>query len=334
MTLRHRRHRIIYIPADDRPVSTYWPRLFGRMIDWETLLPPAELLGWFTDPGKPEEIIAWALDAAREPVDAAVVSLDMLAYGGWLAGQGPWTRTQLAQRRMSALAQLREAIGDAPILGFGAILGLGAWTRSDRLRQYTDSLREYSVLAAEAGGEAEAETRARLHQIESSIPAAVLGEYLAIRGRNHEINRRSIEELAKGNLDYLILAQSDAAEAGLHREEQEDLLRLAAELGVSDRLSICSGGPEQGLVLMARAVHRHMNKIPRVAVLYSTGEGASRTGEGDDRPLREQVAATAANIGGEMADEGADITAVINCPLPVARDVVYHIPAYDSRKAA
>ncbi|MBC7287588.1 MAG: DUF4127 family protein, partial [Armatimonadetes bacterium] len=52
------------------------------------------------------------------------------------------------------------------------------------------------------------------------------------------------------------------------------------------------------------------------------------------RPLREQVAATAANIGGEMADEGADITAVINCPLPVARDVVYHIPAYDSRKAA
>ena len=112
MTLRHRPHRVLYVPLDDRPYNARVPRLLAQMVDYEIIMPPAEMLGCFRAPGQPEEIADWLRGHVDPALDCLVLSLDMLAFGGLWASRCPTTRTQLAQQRMEILAELRQAIAE------------------------------------------------------------------------------------------------------------------------------------------------------------------------------------------------------------------------------
>jgi len=332
MSIRHRPHRILYLPADDRPCSTQWPRLLCRMVDWDLVTPPTNLLGWFNEPAKPDEIAAWLLETARQPFDGAVLSLDMLVYGGMRAAASSGTRTALAHRRLEVLGPLRETMGSAPICGFTSILGLTANTRSDEAARYVHALRDYSILAGRAratGASASDELRA----LEATLPPSVIGEYMAIRGRNHEINRRALEETSRGRLDFLIFAQDEAAQEGMHRDEQADLRAAAERLGATDRVVICNAGPEIAMLLIARLIHEHMGKVPEVRPIYCNEFAANRIPFGEDRPLAEQVAIMTSIMGGRLIQEGeADLVAIINCPLTASRETVSHEPYHDERR--
>lgn len=320
------------MPADDRPCSTQWPRLLCRMVDWDLVTPPANLLGWFNEPGKPDELAAWLLDAAHQPFDGAVISLDMLAYGGMRAAAASGTRTALAHRRLEILAPLREAMGAVPICGFASILGLTAMTRSDEAARYGHVLRDYSVLAgrARATGAAASE---ELRALEATLPPSVIGEYVAIRGRNHEINRRALEETSRGRLDFLVFVQDEAALEGIHRDEQADLRAAAERLGATDRTIICNAGPEIAMLLIARLIHEHMGKVPEVRPIYSNEFAATRIPSGEDRPLAEQVATMTSLMGGRLIRDGeADLVPIINCPLTASRETVSHEPYHDERR--
>ena len=78
MSLRHRAHRIIYVPLDDRPCNARFPGLLARMVDFELVMPPLELLGEARQEGEPDAIARWLLEP-HEQVDCAILSLDMLA---------------------------------------------------------------------------------------------------------------------------------------------------------------------------------------------------------------------------------------------------------------
>jgi hypothetical protein len=335
MTIRHRPHRILFLPADDRPCSLTWPRLACRMVDWDLAMPPPNMLGWFNEAGKADDLATWAIDGAKEPLDGAVISIDMLAYGGSQSGRGPTTRTALAQQRLDSLAGLREALGAAPICGFSTILGFDVTPRSDDSARFGRQLREYSILAARAddpGGEGATE---RLRELEASLPPAVIGEYLAIRARNHEINRRALEELAGRNLDLLVLVQDTAGLEGLHREEQAELLSLARSLEVEDRVLLCNAGAEIGMLLIARLIHDHMGKVPTVSVVYHGGETCSQPAPGEDRSVAEQFATMTAIMGARIvSDPDADITALVNCPIDVGGGGLAVDTAYDERRSA
>lgn len=302
------------------------------MVDWDLVTPPTNLLGWFNEPGKPDELAAWLLDTARQPFDGAVLSLDMLAYGGMKAAATSGTRTALAQRRLEILAPLREAMGAAPICGFASVLGLTAMTRSDEAARYSHVLRDYSVLAgrARATGAAASE---ELRALEATLPPSVIGEYVAIRGRNHEINRRALEEASRGRLDLLVFAQDEAAQEGIHRDEQADLRAAAERLGATDRTVICNAGSEIAMLLIARLIHEHMGKVPKVRPVYSNEFAANRIPPGEDRPLAEQVAVMTSIMGGRLIHDGeADLVPIINCPLIASRETVSHEPYHDERR--
>lgn len=334
MSLRHRPHRILYVPADSRPSSVQWPRLLCRMVDWELIMPPVQLLGWFAEPGNPEEIMGWASEAAQGPFDGVVISLDMLAYGGLEASLRPYTRTELALRRLDFLAQLRRLVGSVPMLGFASIPGLTAHTRSDDIGRYLDALAEYAAAGewlecSQTDGPAECTAES---EAAGAPPAAVVGEYLAIRRRDEEVNHRAIEEVCRGNLDYLVLAQGPAAPQGVHRAEQQRLAHEASSRGVEAQVMITSGGSEMGMLLIARAIHAHMAKVPSARALWSVPEGAQRIPDSEDRTVARQFRETIEVLGGRVAtQDGTDLTVVVNCPLPADRHAVDLPPSHEQR---
>ena len=332
MTLRHRLHKIIYVPLDDRPYSVKHVRMLAEMVDYELTMPPLELLGRFTTPGQPEDIMDWLVAEAHGGADAAILSLDMLAYGGLVASRSPNVRTQLALQRLDLLSTLRQRAPEMQVLASNAIMRLSITATSDLGALHWNLLRRYSELVGlvdEFGKEAH---HRELEQVKRRIPGDLLGQYLACRERNHRVNLKAVELATSGVVDFLALTQEDAAPHGLHRPEQAELQTLINERGLQDRAIIYPGADETGATLLARFVHSHMQKVPRVYVLPSQASHMKNIAAFEDRPFSDTLAANVKVIGGQIVDspERADLVLAVNPPMRRERE--YY--AAEERRAA
>jgi len=320
--LRHRPHRVILVPLDDRPCSVKMPRLLARMVDYELVMPSLEVLGQFGTPGQPDHIAAWLLEQLGEPADCAILSLDMLAYGGLTASCTSGTRTQLALERLDILARIRAAAPSMPIFASSSIMRLSTTTSSDDTAQYWEALRRYAVTAGRAAEtNDDPQLAAELERLERGLPAAILGEYSAIRARNHEVNLRAIHEVADGNIDFLLLGQDEGGRHGLHIGEQTALVADLDRLGLRERTLICSGIDEATELLLARFIHKHMEKVPLIRVIYSNPDDADMIPAEENRPFAEAVGALVEAVGAKLTSdrETADLTLVVNTPAPQPR---------------
>ena len=278
MTLRHRLHRVIYVPLDDRPVNAGRPHLLAQMVDYELITPPRTLLGSYHTAGHPDELAEWLTAQVAEPhaADCLVLSLDMLVYGGLVASRVPGLSAEEAGKRLETLARLKKLAPGTPIYAS-------------------------SIILRELGGNDTGET----------------SQYQSLRHRNHQVNLWIIEELAAGNIDFLALPQDDGGPEGLHKTEQARLQERIDELGVSDRAMIYPGADEVGMTLFARFVHKHMEKEPAVKIQYIDPEAAGRVAPYEDRSFEQTIAAQVAVVGGQITEdvERADLVVLVNPPL-------------------
>jgi len=335
VSIRHRVHRIVYLPLDNRPCNVEHVKMLARMVDYELLIPPVELLGHYTTPGSVEEIIDWLLrEAAGGSIDCAVLSLDMLAYGGLVASRGPHVRTQLALERLDALADLRQTLPESAIYAHNTIMRLSITADSDEAAANWQLLREYSETQGRLEALGEENDRQRLTELEKQIPISLLGQYNACRERNHQVNLRAVEETAKGNLDFLVLAQEDAAQYGPHVQEQANLRQLIERHGLSQRVLIHPGADELGQTLLARFIHQHMEKVPTAYVMYSNSQDAENIATFEDRPFAETLHGQMQTVGVELSNDPAtaDFVLAINPPAPRQRGDYQEADAAATRK--
>ena len=318
------RPTIALLPLDDRPCNHQFPALLGPVAGVRVALPPKPLLGRFTRPGLPDACAAWLLESAQG-ADAAVVGLDMLAYGGIVAGRSADMPLRAALERLNALRRLRRAGPRMPILAVGLIRRLGTTVTSPESAGIHADLVRYSELNDRVARLGRTGLKAELRAVRRRLPRAALDEYVATRRRNHRVNRAAVALVADGMLDYLILAQEDALPAGPHVVEQRALRAQARALGVAARVAIHPGADEAGLVLLARAVCEMHGWRPRVAPIYSRPAGARTVALFEDRPIertvRGQVAAVGALLAAAPRGEGgargigdADIELLVHTP--------------------
>jgi len=325
VTLRHRLHRVLYVPLDDRPYNLRAPRLLANMVDYEISVPPVETLGRFRTPGKPDELAGWLRGQVASIVDCMVLSVDMLVYGGLWASRTSGTRTQLALQRLGILHDLREACPDATIYAFATLPRLGTLTSSDEAAQYLESLMQYSVLAGRVGDDAE--LAEQLQALERQIPASVLGEYLAVRERNEQVNLRVVEHLQRQDIDFLACAQDTSAQDGVHLREQQTLRAELDGLDIADRAAIVSGADQMGMCLLARFVQSHMGKSSTVLIQMPKGSDASAAAEGEDRPFIESIREHLELVGAREAapdERYPDVVLAVNPPAEYPRADLAH----------
>jgi len=331
--LRHRAHRIVYVPLDDRPCNVKLPRLLAQMVDFELIVPPPDLIGRHGRQGQPAMIADWLLQS-RGRIDCAIVSLDMLCYGGLVASRSPTVSTDLALERLEVLKRLREELGDAVIFALSVIMRLSITADSPQTAQYWELMRQYAELADRVERLGHSELAPGLRELDRRIPREVVESYEAARKRNHAVNLRAIEHVAAGNVDFLALTQEDAAEFGAHVPEQEALRSVVSERRLEDKVMTYPGADEAGMTLLARFIHQHMLKTPTVRLLYSSEKDAQRIATFEDRPFRETVEAHVKAVGARLceADREPDLTLAIAAPAEGERGDYESGPAREQRE--
>ena len=276
------KHRILFIPLDDRPPCLQFPEKMGMIAGIELISPPRALLGKFSQVGESDQLISWILQQDMTRFDAAIVSLDMIAFGGLVGSRVPQVDLALAQRRLQVLHELKKRAPQLPILASSVMMRLAPTADGNR-EQYREKLAKWAEITDDP---AEKERKLAL---ESELPKEVRQDYLKARSRNHQVNRWAIDWLESGLFTYLILSQDDAKPKGLHIKEREALSQLVRQKNISNRVAIQPGADEVSMLLLGRFLSDQLGYRPKIKVIFSSEAMSNQMMPYEDRPLHQTV---------------------------------------------
>jgi hypothetical protein len=302
------------IPLDNRTCNVRFPQQIGAIGASELLVPPNEILGYFTTPGEPTSLARW-LEQLPE-IEGLIVSSDMLAYGGLVASRRGKLPLSQALENLQVIKEWHQSRPQTPIYAFSILMRLAVTMESEEAAANYYNIMRYARLADEAERFQSEHLRNELENVTAQIPTKALEDYHAARSRNHAINLQMIEWLSQDVFQYLLITQEDAAEFGLHRQEQEKLLARAQSLGVSGKMSLHPGADEAALTLLAR----HWNAPARFRIHWSNPAHAQHIAPFEDRPyeraLQEHITAMCGTIvdGGNQKHD-ADLELFVNAPV-------------------
>lgn len=313
--------RILLLPLDERPCNARFPTMMAQECGGdELIMPPRELLGDQKRPARVEAVAQW-LKENFGSCDYAVISIDMLVYGGIVPSRLHQLGAEQCRARLGLLRQLHAEHPEVKVFAFSLILRAPAYNSAEEEPDYYETygarlcrlgvLRDKRERGAASGAEAE-----ELQALERALPAAVTEDFCGRRAVNHAVNERAVELLHENILDFLVIPLDDCAEYGWAAAEQRALRAEILQAGESGRAYLYSGADEVGCVLAARAVNHSRGRTPAVYLQYSSVYGPLATPKYEDRPLGENLKWQIAAAGGRTAasPEAADLILMVNAP--------------------
>jgi hypothetical protein len=289
--------RVLLVPLDDRPPCLQFPVEMGKIADSQVVTPPKELLGKFTTPGQSDRIVEWLKAQDLKSFDAAIVSLDMTAYGGLVAMRRYGATEAEALRRIEVMREIRRRAPRLTLYVQSVIMRL-APTGDGKNDAYRDKLSRWAEISPYP------ESKAETVKLEREIPAEVLTDYKNARARDLKINLKAIDYVREGTIDYLILSQDDAKPRGMHVADRERLIEETRRQNLTEKIAVQPGADEVSMLLLARAMNKRYDFSPKIKAVYSSAELSNKAMPFEDRALRETVSFHIKATGSrEVADE-------------------------------
>lgn len=311
--------RIILLPIDDRPAVAQFAQMIGAIGDYEVVTPPKETLGRFTTPGDTKKIWDWLSIVDYSKIDAVVISVDMLAYGGLVASRASDTAQADALKRLEFFRWLKHKHPTVPVYAFNVLMRV-APTASKETRAWRDDLARWAELMDRVPKTNDTKLQSELDLLKTKLNRTLIDDYLTTRRRNLQINLAMVKLYEERVIDNLIFLQDDAREYGLHRHDQLILRERLKARAFEDEVPIYNGADEGSLSLIARAVlDKHKQKI-KVAVVYSSEKSRQVIAPYEDHPLEFTVENQIKAAGGQVvtANETPDYTLYVNAPETTA----------------
>ncbi|MCW5936538.1 MAG: DUF4127 family protein [Fimbriimonadaceae bacterium] len=308
--------RVLLVPLDDRPATTQFAQMIGELAGVTVETPPAELLGRFTQPGRPEQIIEW-LGPRMAGYEAVILNTDMIAYGGLIASRTDRTSYNLAIKRLRDWWRIRKTAPGTRVYAFSTLMRL-APTATRTASKWRLDLARYVELREAHRTSGDKNLLQSLKNLKERIPAGEIERYDVIRDRDHRIQQELVRMTNFGVFDYAVFGQDDARPTGPHVPETARLKAMATNLGVRDRTTFAEGIDQIGNLLLSRALVQAAQWSPVVRVVYADEAGRQKVAfyESDtiDNSLMEQIASSGARVARQ--GESFDYSLYVNTPDP------------------
>lgn len=285
--------KIAFIPIDNRPVCYTLPKLIAGIDEnIEFFIPDRKYLGGLKKQADIENLFTWLSGLPK--LDAMILSLDTLAYGGLIPSRRcPETFEEIKTR----IDTLKEILTEkkAKIYAFSSIMRISNNNYNEEEKEYWSEwgkkIFEYSYNIDKSGGK----------NINSDIPSKILEDYIKTRRRNFEINKIYLEWQKEGLFDTLIFSKDDCAKFGFNVQEG----RILEEMGGFTK----TGADEIPLSLLARAIQ----KIVKICPIFLEPESKNLISNYEDVSVEQSVLGQLELCGCQITDtKNADIILYIN----------------------
>ncbi|MDQ1911836.1 DUF4127 family protein [Paenibacillus sp. GD4] len=320
--------KMIYVPLDERPCNYEFPALMALGTDVTLVRPGLELLGRKKQPGDVDGLWSWLLKEAAD-ADGAILSLDMLLYGGIIPSRLHMDSVERGLELLQGLGRLKQINPRLTLYVSQLIMRCPRYSSSDEEPDYYEDWgreifrKGYLGHRQELGLAAEEEL-AELAEIELRLPEEYLNDYLTRRAVNGELNRRALDYVADGTIDFMIIPQDDSAPYGWTALDQQRVRGRIEELGVELQAYMYPGADEAGCTLLARMLNRLHGRIPAVYPRFSGTRGPLIIPSYEDRLFYESLKYHILAAGGMLVESAreADIVLLVNTPGDTMKEAV------------
>lgn len=234
--------KLALIPIDNRPVCYDLIKQIAAIDnDLQVYLPDKKYLGGLKNEADINAIISWL--EHLDSVDAMVVSMDTIAYGGLIP----------SRRSKDSVAEIKERLDKfkeilkgkcKKVYAFSSIMRISNNNVNEEEKEYWSEygtqIFEYSYNFHKSSDD------------KTEIPKEIINDYLATRYRNFQINKIYLEWLSEGVFETLVYSKDDCAEFGLNVLEAEILEKHINERNLPALVK--TGADEIPLSLFSRAV--------------------------------------------------------------------------------
>ena len=295
--------KIALVPIDNRPVCYDLPLMIVKQAkEHEIIVPDIKLLGDLSKNADYEGLLNW-LEGLNN-IDAFVISLDTIAYGGLIPSRRSEDDIEVIKERINRLVEIIEK-NKAKVYAFSSIMRISNNNVNEEEKEYWDKygkkIFEYSYNKHKCEVEG-------ISEPENDIPSDILEDYLNTRKRNFILNKYYIELYKKGIFNTLVFSKDDCAQFGLNVKEANELNDLSL---VESGIFVKTGADEIPLTLISRALNKHKNI--KVAVRYTNPEGINEISRYEDISVGESVRSQLELAGGVYSDEkDCDIIMLVN----------------------
>jgi hypothetical protein len=288
--------------------------MLGQIGGVQVDLPPREMLGRFDQPGNPEAILAWMREPGRlEEYDAAIVSFDMVMFGGLIASRSSATPYEVARRRLYSLWALRQDHKDTDFYGFSTIMRL-APTATRETASWRLLLARYAEVKELVKRRPSKEARNSLRVLESRLPSWEIERYEFTRRRNVRLADDVVQLTGLRAFRHVAFGQDDAAPMGPHLTEGERIAKMVRDNQAGSFVSFLQGIDQVSSVLLARAVLDRSGTRLTVRPDYSDGLARSRVALYESAPIETSFRQQVETAGAVMDNFRGDIVLGINTP--------------------
>lgn len=294
--------KIAMIPIDNRPVCYNLAKETANIDnDLELLLPDRKLLGGLKSTADINGIMHWLEKIDR--VDAIIVSLDTIAYGGLIPSRR--SRESLEEIRLR-LEKFKPLLKKADkVYACSSIMRISNNNINEEEKEYWS---EYGTKIFEYS------YKFHFESVETEdVPKDILSDYLATRQRNFQTNKMYIEWLQEGIFNTLVFSKDDCAEFGLNVLEADILRRIIKEKNLNGLIK--TGADEIPLTLLARAICNFNSKAPKISMKFLAPEHKNLISNYEDISIEKSVRAQIELAGctvAESADETSDLVLLVN----------------------
>ena len=286
--------KLAFVPIDNRPVCYTLPKLLAEIDESiEFYIPDRKYLGGLKQEADIDHLFEWLITLPK--LDAIILSLDTLAYGGLIPSRRcPETFEQIKER-IETLKEILEG-KDAKIYAFSSIMRISNNNYNEEEKEYWSKwgkkIFAYSYHTHEGNRES---------CITNLIPSEILDDYIETRRRNFEINKIYLQWQKEGLFETLIFSKDDCAEYGFNVQEAQVLEKMGAYTK--------TGADEIPLSLLSRAIQGEMKICPK----FLEPESKNLISNYEDVSIKKSVLGQIELAGCKITDEeNSDIILYIN----------------------
>lgn len=248
---------LLLVPLDDRPCCLQFVTRLAEISGIEIEVAPEEWLGRFLEKGQPDQILDW-LESRIPSSRGAIVSLDMLCFGGLVASRS--VAPDLADPALDRLKRFMDLIPENyPVWASNSIMRTAPTQTTPEEVLQAQILVELSSRFADrmddmfsgrnCSMEGAEQVRESLEYLTRQLPADFLRNYLAARKRNQLLNVTALQGVLQRKFQHLLFGIDDSKTKGWNVLEIAALQRRLPPVGAS----IAPGTDENAMLLLSRA---------------------------------------------------------------------------------
>lgn len=312
--------KLVFIPQDNRPISSEETADVVRSLGYEVVMPPQEYLNRGEEiPGDPDKLWQWTQENIRG-AKAAMLSSDALLYGGLIHSRKHEIPEQTLQERVGQFAKLRQENPGLKLYVFSSLMrtpvdGPHAGNEEPAYyQQYGGDIFQAAALRdkQEMQGLTAAETEA-MQQHEKAVPQEVWQDWKSRRQKNLGVTKQLLDLTRRGTFSYLVIGKDDNAPLSQTHRESRILASYAQDIPET-KFQMLSGIDEFGLLLLSRAVNDLEHQIPFIYVKYNKGTGANTVPSYSDNRIGDSIRSSILVAGGMMVaqPDKADFVLLVN----------------------